>query len=81
MELHIQINSERAHKAMTKLLLGKPGGLIPLCSKDPSRVKMQPDTATTIVFQGKQLRVYVGCLVSNIDTRDLWIMTYLQSMK
>lgn len=80
MGISIKINNAKAEAAMTLWLLGQPGELIPLCC-DPSVLKAFPlhDTVT-VMYRDKELKVYVGTLVSNIETREIWIMTYLQKV-
>lgn len=74
----LKINSNRAKVAMTEYLLGNPGGLIPLYSKDPSiYVNYSIDDELYINFNGRVLTVFIITIVSTIEDRSLWLFTSL----
>lgn len=82
MDITVKINDSRAESAMTLWLLGQPGELIPLNAADDSVLKSFPLHETVkLLYHGKTLSVYIGTLVSNIETREIWIMSYLQKVE
>lgn len=82
MSISIKLDPVKVKHAMTRLLLGKPGSMIAICVEDASHIsEFKLGSVVTINHTGKRLSVLVGCLVSHIETRKLWAITYLQSMK
>lgn len=82
MDITVKINDSRAESAMTLWLLGQPGELIPLKTPDINVLKSFPLHETVkLLYHGKKLSVYVDTVVSNIETREIWIMSYLQKVE
>ena len=82
MELILKCDVNRANRAMTLWLLGKPGELIPFCATDDRILSTRPpDSILKFTYRDKKLTVYINGIVSNIETRELWLMTYLQKVE
>lgn len=82
MDKALKINSDKAERAMTMYLLGEPGGLIPLYTEDQAAYEYYSiDAELYLSFKHKTLTVFIDTILSNIETKDLWLITYLMKVE
>lgn len=81
MGISVNYNVSSVKRAIAKYILGMPGELVALRLEDCVYINSFPlNKIVTISTLGKNLNVKVSTVVSEIETRKVWVITYLESI-
>lgn len=81
MGISVNYSISRVKRAIAKYILGIPGELIALRLEEYGHIDAFPlNTIVTVSALGKNLNVKVSTVVSEIETRKIWVITYLKSI-